>query len=88
MFLKSYGIEKLLDNKVSRFCRLFFLTVPKILWRTLQLFKNFRAPKNILCIIGEFHDFPWKTSSLTVPKNFVGNAFVFQKSSSTEKVHG
>ena len=24
MFLKSYGIEKLLDSKVSRFCRLSF----------------------------------------------------------------
>ena len=25
-----------------------------------------------LCIIGEFHDFPWKTFSLTVATNFVG----------------
>ena len=33
--------------------------------------KNLGHPK-FLCIIGEFHDFPWKTFSLAVPKNFVG----------------
>ena len=30
---------------------------------------------NILCIIEEFLGFPWKTFSLTVPKNFVGERF-------------
>ena len=30
---------------------------------------------NILCIIEEFFGFPWKTFSLTKPKNFVGERF-------------
>ena len=38
--------------------------------------------------MGEFHDFPWQTSSLTVPKIIEGKAFVFQKTASTEKVYG
>ena len=29
--------------------------------------------------MGEFHDFPSQIFSLTVPKKFVGNAFVIQK---------
>ena len=52
----------------------FCLTVPKNFWRTLQWFKKIGQPK-ILGIIGEFHGFPFKTSSLTVPKTFVGERF-------------
>ena len=36
--------------------------------------KNLGYPR-FLCIMGEFHDFPWKTFSLTVPKNLVGEHF-------------
>ena len=36
----------------------------------------------------EFNDFQWKNFGLTVPKFLWGNAFVFQKSSSAEKVYG
>ena len=38
--------------------------------------------------MGEFHDFPSQIFSLTVPKKFVGNAFVIQKFSSMEKIYG
>ena len=36
--------------------------------------KDLGHPK-ILCIMGDFHNFPWKIFSITVPKNFVGERF-------------
>ena len=48
--------------------------MPRKLWRTLHWFKKIRH-SNISCIIEEFFGFPWKTFSLTVPKNFVGERF-------------
>ena len=49
--------------------------------------KNLGHPKN-LSIIGEFHDFPGKHLVLQYRKTSWGNAFVFQKNFSTEKVYG
>ena len=45
MFLKSYGIEKLLDEKVSRFCRLFFSHSAKKFVENPQMIQKIRAPK-------------------------------------------
>ena len=40
--------------------------------------------RKILCIKGWYHDFPSKVFSFTVPRNFVGNPFVFQRISCLE----
>ena len=75
MFRKSSGIEKLLDNKVARFCRLFLShSAKKIVENPPMIKKKLGHPKN-LCIMVECHDFPLRTFSLTVLKNIVGERF-------------
>ena len=49
--------------------------------------KKLGHPKN-LCIMGEFHDFPLRTFSLTVSKNIVGERFCLSENSTTENVFG
>ena len=85
-FRNSSGIEKFLDNKLSRFCR-DFLSHGAEMFVGLHWLIKISHPK-ILCMKEEFNVFPWKNLGFTVPKNFVGNAFVFQKISSTQKVYG
>ena len=75
MFRKSSGIEKLLDNKVARFCRLFLShSAEKFVENPPRIQKKLGHPKN-LCIMVEFHDFPLRTFSLRVSKNIVGERF-------------
>ena len=76
VFRKSSGIQKILDNKLSRFCRDFLSHGAEIFVGLHWLIQ--KGHPKILCMEEEFNDFPWKKFSLTVPKNFVGNAFVFQ----------
>ena len=59
--------------------------MPKFLWGTLQWFIKTWSSKNFMHKIGVFHDFPWKTFCLTVPKNFAGT-LVFRKSSGIQKI--
>ena len=49
--------------------------------------KKLGHPKKIM-ILGEFHDCSGELLVSQYRKNWWGNAFVFQKSSSTEKVYG
>ena len=53
---------------------------------TLLISKKIGNSEIFLFIIGRFHDFPSKIFSLTVLKNFVGNFFVSQKTSSMESI--
>ena len=85
MFQKGSRIEKSLDKRYHDFVEIFCLTVPSFCGEPFNESKKLGHPK-ILLILCEFRDFPWKSFSLTVPKNFVGNPFVFQNSSSTEKI--
>ena len=48
MFLKSYGIQKLLDNKVSQFCRLFLSHSAEIFVDNPPMIQKIRAPKRTM----------------------------------------
>ena len=83
-----FWFQNFLDNRgITILSFVFVSQCRKICGEPSYDSKNLGHPKH-LCITGEFHDFPWKTFSLTVPKTSWGNAFVFQKSSSTGKVYG
>ena len=88
MFLKSYGVEKLLDNKVSRFCRLFLSHSAEKFVENPPMIQKIRAPKKPMHKRGVQL---FSVEKILVSQNrrtSWGNAFVFQKNSSTEKVYG
>ena len=65
----------------------FCLTVPKeFRGEPFNVSEN-SVYRKILCIIGWYHDFPWKLFSLTVPKKFVGNPLVFQRISGSKNIY-
>ena len=70
-----FWFQIFLDNRVITFLLIVFVAqCRKICGEPSNDSKKLGHPK-VLCIIGESHDVPWKCSSLTVPKNFVGERF-------------
>ena len=88
MFLKSYGIEKLLDNKVSQFCRLFLSQSAEIFVENPPMIQKIRATKKNYGQKRSSTVFSGKILVSQYRKTSWGNAFVFQKNSSTVKVYG
>ena len=82
-----FWFQNLLDNRGITILSIVFVSqCRKFCGEPSNDSKKLGHPK-ILCIIGESHDFPLKGSSLTVPKNFVGNLSVFQRISGTGKFY-
>ena len=51
------------------------LTVPNIFVKNPSMFQKKLEFRKVLCIMGLCQDFPSKTFSFTVPRNFVGEPF-------------
>ena len=67
--------QNFLDNRVITILSVVFVSqCRKFCGETLNVLDKLGHP-TILCIMGEFHDFPSKIFSLAVPKNFVGENF-------------
>ena len=82
-----FWFQNLLDNRGITILSIVFVSqCQKICGEPFNDSKKLGHPK-VLCIIVESHDFPCKSSSLTVPKNFVGNLSVFQRISGTGKFY-
>ena len=70
-----FWFQNFLDNRGITFLSIVFVAqCQKICGEPSNDSKKLGHPK-VLCIIGESHDDPWKCSSLTVPKIFVGERF-------------
>ena len=67
---KLLWYQTFLDNRGVTILSIFFVSqCQKFCGEPPNGSKKLGHPK-ILCIIGEFHDFPWKICSLTVPTSF------------------
>ena len=70
-----FWLQNFLDFRVVTLLSIVFVPLcRKICGRPSNDSNKLGHPK-FLCIIREFVDFPWKKSSLPVPRNFVGERF-------------
>ena len=74
-----FSFQKFMDNRGITILSIVFVSqYQKTCGEPSIDSKSFGHPNN-LCIIEEILGFPWKSFSLTVPKNFVGERFCLQK---------
>ena len=75
VFQKCYAVEFFRIIGVPRFCRFFWLTLPKFFVKEPFCVSECVGYRKILCLRGQYYDFVPESCCLTVPKKFVGEPF-------------